>query len=277
MPQEPCLTPSINNDSVFFDRNQCVVAGQRMHTEYISNNPFPHIAIKHFLPLEVCRRAAKEFPKWQPGRFNDKTSQKKTGYQMEMIDSAFITNLMNAMNSSQFLSFIEETTGIKGLIPDPHFLGGGLHETLPGGYLSVHADFNTHTRLHLVRRLNIILFLNENWKVEYGGCLELWDKDVKQCMQSVSPDIGTAVIFNTDAESFHGQPDPLACPDDMSRRSIALYYYTASEGGALPEHHTTDFRARPGHGDEASRPLGARLRAFALDWTPPAITRVLGR
>lgn len=192
---------------------------------------------------------------------------------MEMIASPFITNLLNALNSAQFLGFLEKLTGIKGLIPDPHFLGGGLHETRGGGHLSIHVDFNLHRQLGLRRRLNLILFLNEGWDDAYGGHLELWDEKMSRMVKSVAPVMSRAVIFNTDPGSYHGHPDPLTTPDGVTRRSIALYYYTAPEDGMLPEYRTTDFQPRPGSQDK-KKSSKETLIALARDVTPPILMRL---
>ena len=272
----PKLVPVVSGDNVAFDRENCVSLGKSLHEEYIHNQPFRHIAIENFLPLDVLRRVVAEFPGRKTGRFSDAHSKLKTGYQMEAIESFCITNLQNALNSSQFLEFLEALTGIRGLIPDPHFLGGGLHETAKGGHLSIHADFNAHPRLKLRRRMNLILFLNEGWKQEWGGALELWERDMSACRVKVLPEIGNAVVFNTDEDSFHGHPDPLGCPPDVYRRSIALYYYTAVENLNELRQRTTDFRARPGSKDQRT---SMRLRAKELlrDCTPPILARRLRR
>ena len=124
------------------------------------------------------------------------------------------------------MAFLEKLTGIAGLIPDPHLRGGGLHEIRRGGSLGVHADFNFYKRLNLFRRLNLLLYLNENWSEEWGGHLELWDRTGKRCMQRIAPIFNRAVIFDTSNFSYHGHPHPLECPDNRSRKSLALYYYT---------------------------------------------------
>src|SRR5206468_2179145 len=98
-------------------------------------------------------------------------------------------------------------TGIPGLMPDPYFEGGGLHETKRGGHLGIHADFNIHSQLKVERRLNLLIYLNENWDKTFGGELELWNKDMKECAVRVAPIFGRAVIFNTDLDSFHGHPE----------------------------------------------------------------------
>src|SRR3546814_10871992 len=68
------------------------------------------------------------------------------------------------------------------------------------------------------------------WEPAFGGDLELWDAGMKHRVRAVAPVFNRCVVFNTDSDSYHGHPDPLTCPEDRSRRSIALYYYTASPG-----------------------------------------------
>jgi hypothetical protein len=167
-------------------------------------------------------------------------------------------------------------TGIDGLISDPHFEGGGLHETKRGGHLGVHADFNVHGHLKVERRINLLIYLNENWEQEYGGQLELWDTQMKECVVRVEPVFGRAVLFNTNLDSFHGHPDPLNCPDGRSRRSIATYYYTAVETGLgqLPR-RTTTFRQRPGSVDKPDWKI--RRQHFVNDWVPPKLQRLAHR
>jgi hypothetical protein len=271
---KPKLEPKVVGDTAFLNREQCRALGRALHDEYVSNDPFPHIVIDDFLPVDVLRRIVAEFPKRKPPRFDDAQSQLKTGYLMEAIESPFITNVINALNSSQFIEFLEEMTGIKGLVPDPHFVGGGLHETASGGHLSIHADFNMHKRLNLRRRMNLILFLNESWKDEYGGQLELWSTDMKERRRSVAPVIGRAVIFNTEEDSYHGHPDPTTSPPDVFRRSLALYYYTAVETPVAPQFRTTQFKVRPGSKD-AKPPASVRVREILRDLTPPMLARRL--
>jgi hypothetical protein len=145
------------------------------------------------------------------------------------------------LNGGLFLNFLEGLTGIEGLISDPHIRGGGLHEILREGALGVHADFNLHSRLNLWRRLNLLLYLNENWDPAWGGELELWDRAGKQRVKSIAPIFNRVVIFDTSNFSYHGHPHPLMCPPDRSRKSIALYYYTAQKPEGEIDPHITLF------------------------------------
>ena len=157
------------------------------------------------------------------------------------------------MNSAPILSFLEELTGIEGLIPDPYYRGGGIHELEIGGKLDMHIDFNIHPKLHLYRRLNAIIYLNKDWEDSYGGFLEIWsghkenDKHVlDECHAKISPLFDRLVVFNTSEHSYHGNPDPVTCPEGRSRRSIALYYYTKEvPTDGTPDKHSTTFIARP--------------------------------
>ena len=165
--------------------------------------------------------------------------------------NATARQIFQFFNSRPILQFLEGLTGIEGLIPDPYFVGGGYHETSKGGLLGVHADFRINDKLHLHRRLNMIIYLNEEWKEEWGGALELWDRSMKARQRAVAPLFNRCVVFNTDAQSFHGHPEPLATPAHVVRRSMALYYYTASKEiyGEVPS-VSTMYQVRPG--DDAS-------------------------
>lgn len=158
------------------------------------------------------------------------------------------------MNSQPMLDLLSEITGIPNLIPDPSLAGGGYHEIKPGGFLKVHADFNKHPTNNLDRRLNVLVYLNEDWKDSYGDHFELWNEDMTEGVTKILPLFNRMAMFSTTSKSYHGHPDPLSCPEDRSRKSIALYYYT----NGRPEHeveefleeHSTIFKARKGKDDE---------------------------
>ncbi len=135
-----------------------------------------------------------------------------------------------------FVNFLQLLTGIHGLIPDAYFHGGAFHQMLPGGKLDVHADFNVDEERKLRRRINVLVYFNKAWKDEYGGHLELWDKDLSECKQKIAPLFNRAVIFNTSSTSYHGHPRPLTCPKGMTRKSLAFYYYQSD-----PEVFKKDF------------------------------------
>jgi Rps23 Pro-64 3,4-dihydroxylase Tpa1-like proline 4-hydroxylase len=262
---------------VALDAIECLQESRSLSDSYRNASPFPHIVVDDFLEPDILREVVAEFPSRENKAFFDRDQERlKYQFHPQEVSSGLVRNFFAELNGAAFLGFLEELTGIAGLISDPHFAGGGLHETRRGGHLGVHADFNVHGRLKLERRLNLLIYLNEDWPDEYGGELELWDQEMKQCAVRVKPIFGRAVIFNTALDSYHGHPDPLNCPDERSRRSIATYYYTAVEDGlrSIPK-RTTNFQARPRSGDKTDWQI--RRQHLINDWVPPKLQRIAHR
>jgi Rps23 Pro-64 3,4-dihydroxylase Tpa1-like proline 4-hydroxylase len=137
-------------------------------------------------------------------------------------------------NAAAFVEFLQTLTGIdEPLISDPFYRGGGLHQIAQGGYLAIHADFNRHPMFGLDRRVNVLVYLNHDWQPDWGGQLELWDATMTRPVQRVDPTFNRTVVFTITDTAFHGHPEPLRCPPDRKRRSLAFYYY--SNGRPEPE------------------------------------------
>lgn len=249
--------------------------GADLQTRYDAAQPFPHIMIDDFLPTEVAEMCLREFPTSSTGAFTfDRAQEKlKTQFNPDYLQKD-VRNLFYSFNSRPFIKVLENICGIRGLTPDPYFLGAGFHETRNTGYLSIHADFNHHKPMNLERRINLLIYLNKDWKSEYGGQLELWNDDVTICKTSVIPTFNRCVIFNTTSRSWHGNPNPVNHPTGETRKSIALYYYTATWSDTGRE-HTTQFQVRKGSNDKVD--WLTRSRELAKDLLPPLVQRNLSR
>ena len=216
------------------------------------------MVIDDFLPRIAADALLARFPPphapfwfdWKSGDTVNQPRKQGLGHiaRLEGADP-FLFSVLFAFNSYPFIHFLETLTGIDGLIPDPHYHGGGLHQILPGGKLEIHADFNYLAKLGLYRRINVLFYMNRNWKPEYGGHLELWNRDMTRRARSLSPDFNRLVAFNTDSHSYHGHPEPVACPEGMTRKSLAFYYYSRGAGEAQPETHSTLWQKRPNAAD----------------------------
>lgn len=216
---------------------------------YVAAKPFSHIVIDDFIAESTLQQLLKDFPAAdQPMLRRSRTAQLEDGRMAQMNKRSYsdqevgpaVRQMLWELNSGAFIGWLEALTGIPDLLPDPSFNGAGVHVTDPGGLLRVHADYNKHPRYGLDRRINLLLYLNEGWRDDYGGHLELWDSEMAQCWSRVLPIARRCVIFSTTSTSFHGHPHPLTCPPGMSRKSIALYYYTNGrpEAESNPGHAT---------------------------------------
>ena len=241
----------------FFDDN---LISDDLKKKYQIAIPFPNIVIDNFFNENFLESVSKEFPDLSVINYSQKYENKDEVKFANNDYRKFPTNikkLIDFMNSKSFLNFLQNITSIKEkLIADPELNGGGLHEIKSGGYLKIHTDFNKHPNNDLDRRINILIYLNKNWKLDYGGDLQLWDKDMLKCQKKILPIFNRIVIFSTNDYSNHGHPDPIVCPNYVSRRSIALYYF--SKGRPVSDlnfdniKNKTYFKNRYGYNNETS-------------------------
>lgn len=222
------------------------------------NDPFPHIISSNFLPSEVAVKAEEEFLD-----FNLNQLINSGGYRYGNLHRHFskfekmpktIKSIISFFYSKEFLSLLELKFNLKSVLPDWSLWGAGMHSSSRGGNLKIHSDFIYLRKNNLRRVLNLLFYLNSNWKDEWNGHIELWDKNMKKKVQFLSPKLNNILIFRTDKDSNHGYPDDLQCPENIRRKSIALYYYV-EEKKFLPlkikmrKYYTTQWKKRPGSDD----------------------------
>ena len=244
-------------------------------TKYINAKPFPNITLTNFFEDNFLNKILEEFPnlsKLQGSQiYKEKNEIKLSNKDYNKFPNN-IKKFIDFLNSEIFLGFLQNLTSIKEkLVSDPLLEGGGLHEIKRGGILKIHTDFNRHPSLDLDRRINVLIYLNKNWKDSYGGHLEFWNKDVSKCEKKILPSFNTMAIFSTTDFSNHGHPEPLNCPEEMSRKSIALYYFSSgrpqNEILTISKKNKTYFKSRAGiknDADEKKENFKDFLRSFKL-------------
>jgi len=222
----------------------------KLRSSFMNAKPFRFLVVDNFLPESQFALAASVFPepeapmwlKYRSGAENNKLQSQN----FQLVD-ADLRNVLKLLNEPHFVEWLSNVTSIDGLIPDPEYHGGGLHQTLKGGHLGIHVDYNKHTTQGWHRRLNAILYFNEKWEESWGGSLEFWNADVSERVQMIAPLGNRLVVFETTETSWHGHPDPLNPPIGITRKSIATYYYSLDRPAEeiAPEHNTV-FKTRPG-------------------------------
>jgi hypothetical protein len=196
-------------------------------------NPFYHEVIDNFLDLEQAIKISQEFPDYNSDcwfSYNNPLENKKSCNNWYVFGTETYKTL-TYLNSPEFIKKLQEITGIERLYPDIGLHGGGLHIHGRDGKLNVHLDYSIHPKLKLQRKLNLIIYLAENWNNDWGGGLELWshnEENNKPKRKEVTVDniFNRAVLFDTTQNSWHGFPEPLSCPENAYRKSLAVYYLT---------------------------------------------------
>ena len=221
---------------------------------YQKASPYPHVILNDFFETAAAEKALEVFPKIKDEGWIHyvHVNEKKHGLnKLELIPEFIRDGIIKELNSPKFVQYLENLTGISNLLPDTTIEGGGIHQSENGGYLNIHADFTVHPHKKTWRRrVNVLVYLNKNWSDSYGGALELWEKDMSKCAVKIEPIFNRIVIFDTDEDSYHGFPDPIQCPEDVTRKSIALYYFTEEKTGSF-KRRSTNYRARPNDGFKA--------------------------
>ena len=219
---------------------------ERHRGRFQTAEPFPHLSFDDFLPPDVIAKLVEEFPKpedpnWEfhgpgPTERREERHLDKLAQSNDQFFPPFIRHFMSQLLSQTFLHFLEALTGYDNLIPDPTYNHCGLHSTGSGGRLMIHTDFDRHpfADRRIIQVLNLILFLNPDWKEEYGGHLELRTAEREEHTQ-ILPIANRVVLFYPGPKSFHGHPEPLTCPLDLRRNSLALYYYRLADPNAEVE------------------------------------------
>jgi len=204
-----------------------------------SSYPFPHVVIDDFLETTTLTKILSDVNQLQDVDAQSKYIDADSPYEFNKY--AFNANygpnlgrLFAELNSPEFIKHVEKITGVQNIICNELSLhGAGVHRIKSKGFLQLHTDFNTYQSKNrrLDRRINLLIYLNPDWKTEYNGQLCLCDANTKMCAKQIEPILNRCVIFNTTSESIHGHPIPLNVPDNVMRQSIAVYYYTENTQG----------------------------------------------
>lgn len=218
-------------------------AREKLHRQYSTAIPCKHLVLDDFLEKDLADRLHANFPSLDSLNVKRKSlnEDKAEDYHFERWDPSF-TELREVVGSEEFYEWIRRITGVEGLITTRDSLGSGVHQGGNNSYVDVHVDVNMNPEAGLWRRVNLLLYLNKDWKEEYGGHLELWDKDMKTMHHHIAPMHNRAIIFYTDDNSPHGV-SKVTCPEGESRKSFYTYFYT--EVGEGFKYRDSKFLSRP--------------------------------
>ena len=244
---------SLDTPSILSPRQQAALLRFRdilpqMREQWLLKRHFPYFVIDSFLPAEFAEAIHQSYPP------PDELGWDRTTYTHQRrkftLTSGFpppIKEFFDLTAHSDFRALISQATDVENVLDDPDLVGGGLHQILRGGFLDVHVDFNFHPRTKLHRRMNLLIYMNKEWRESYQGSLELWNMQTRQQIETVAPIFNRAVMFETNEVSYHGHPKPLDCPQNVTRKSLAIYYYTADrESSATATEHNTLYKQTTG-------------------------------
>ncbi len=246
----------MNINAIINPKYTSVEFAKELHENFIAAKPYKYLVLEDFLQDSVATALYERFPSIENLNVKRKSlnEDKSEDYHFERWDPIF-SDLRNVIASKEWCEVMSILTGIDELVTTSDSLGSGVHQGKNGSYVDVHLDVNMNPKAGLWRRINLLIYLNKNWQPEYGGDLEIWDKEMTKCYNMVSPTFNRAVIFLTDDNSPHGY-SKINVPPGESRKSFYTYYYTAPEPGMV--YRDSKFLSRPN--DTLSRKLATSTK-----------------
>ena len=195
--------------------------------------PFDYCVVDNFFDQQMAENLSNDFPE-----FNDEIWHQYDN----PIEIKKVSNLWNIfppttysvfsdLNSPEFVKYLSQISNIDPLYSDNGLNGGGWHMLNNGGKLNPHLDYSMHPKLPLQRKINLIVYLNKNWKEDWGGELGLWSSTEngtkpKKIEKIVPPLFNRAIFFDTTMDSWHGLYNIVNSPENEFRKSMAIYYLT---------------------------------------------------
>lgn len=219
---------------------------ERLARSFAKARPYRHVVLENFLEPSTAARAARSYPPFDEmqTKFAGLVEARSMERRFERVDPIY-REIFEELHSARFVAWLSRLTGIANLQCDPTLNGAGLHQARDGGRHNVHADENIHGPTGLYQRVNVLVYLNEQWRPEWGGALELWDAEMKRCEATVAPAFNRCLIMEVHDRAFHGYP-PMRLPADVTRKSITCWFYAVDpHAQQSSEPHPTRFRLRP--------------------------------
>ena len=217
---------------------------ESLRTQFLKSSPYPNLVIDNFFKSKVAEKLHEFFPnlEFMRKRWKGINENKSEDANFSEYKPVF-QEVKSYFSSPEFYDWISQITGIEKVFITDDTLGCGLHQGGSGSFLDIHVDFNIHPKHNVHRRLNMLTYLEKDWKESYDGSLEMWNKEMTRCEKRILPLFNRAVLFETSEISYHGYGQ-ITLPKNITRKSMYCYFYTKERSDAVG-YHDTVFRPKP--------------------------------
>jgi Rps23 Pro-64 3,4-dihydroxylase Tpa1-like proline 4-hydroxylase len=203
--------------------------------------PVKHFYLDSLLPSEVATQLANSFPTPKVLRKLQTIRESKwVGINYKEFDP-IIAEILFAFQNSKVVELIEEITEFKELLPDPTLYASGVSYMEKGDFLNPHLDNSHDGDGKNYRVLNLLYYCSENWELEFGGNLELWEQGISNGATIVSK-FNRLVVMATDKQSWHSVSQ---VEENRARTCVSNYYFSPHSPNNKSYSHVTTYAGRP--------------------------------
>lgn len=194
-----------------------------------TGKPTPNLVLDGFMPRELAVALNRECNNISDEHWTTFTRKGSHMQECKKLNHMRVARrVIEELNSSETLRWLESITGIQGLLPDPHLTGAGYSRSYTGDTLQVHNDFNWNDELRLHRAISMIIYLTPDWRPQWGGGLDFYNNTQSTVIKTVDCMFNRMLMWSYTPENYHGYTKPLSCPENLSRNTIRLFYYTSN-------------------------------------------------
>lgn len=210
--------------------------------QFMNGSGLRYFVIDNLLPDKWCHEINVCFPETSKMMLKKSLREDKyVGVQLEKY-KALIEDALFAFQDKAVISCIEEICGLIALVADEKLYAGGISSMGKGQFLKPHLD-NSHDKdRNRWRVLNLLYYTTPQWKLEFGGNLELWPKGLKSTRETIVSKFNRLVVMGTDQKSWHSVSPVVV---NSSRNCVSNYYFSDNPICSSDKFHVTLFRAWP--------------------------------
>ncbi len=222
----------------FFQNLESIFPSDFYKQKYLEGKPVPRLVIDNFLPTSIYQAIVEEmnlYPEesWKVKQLPSSGIRKES---KDLNPTPLLRTVVNSLSSNLFISWMKKVTNNNQIIPDVEFLGAGLASAPANSFLGLHVDFNWNDTLKLNRKFNLLLYLNSDWKEEWGGELEIWNFEKTKLESKIFPMPNRLIFWEHDERLIHGYPTPIKSPSDIERQNFMIVYYTSNSTPSSDPH-----------------------------------------
>lgn len=234
---------------------------ERLRDEFTRPGRIASCQVGDILPTELAQHIHDAFP--ASDRMILKKSIKENKHiaaQMDAFDP-ILEECVYAFQDPRVVELVAQITGLTTLEPDSNLYAGGISAMQKGAYLRPHLDNSHDKNRDRYRVLNLLYYVTPEWREEYGGCLQLWDRGPEEAPRTIPSHFNSLAIMLTNKGSWHSVNE---VRHHGRRCCVSNYYFSRTSPDAADYFHATSFRGEYGRGmaDAVMRADNALRTAF---------------